>query len=422
MTRFTGLPVSDGVASGAVYLADVGMDAGATAEQVASAFAAVATDRAELASKLRRAGRGDEADIIEVSALIAADPALMEPALAAIRAGTGATPAIAEAAAAQAAILAALPNAELASRADDVRQVGQAVIEHLAGGRATPPRCDFILIRREVAAADLVELADHGLAGAASVTGGASSHAAIVARGLGVPMITGVDPAALTLTAGRTALVDADAGELIIDPPPSALAAIARSGDSLPQPAKENSSPQTADQEKITLLVNVASAAETRRGLAAGAAGVGLLRTEIPFAQTALAWPTRDQHAAQLAPILNLLADRTATVRLLDFSGDKIPPFLRSSSEQGLAALLACPRAITDQLDAALEAGHHTDLAILVPMVSAPAEIETIRELLAAAATQLGLARVPAGHHGGTRRDRRRRGGVHGGRLLLDRH
>ena len=108
-----------------------------------------------------------------------------------------------------------------------------------------------------------------------------------------------------------------------------------------------------------------------------------------------MAWPTRDQHAAQLAPILNLLADRTATVRLLDFSGDKIPPFLRSSSEQGLTALLACPRAITDQLDAALEAGHHTDLAILVPMVSAPAEIETIRELLAAAATQLGLARVP---------------------------
>src|SRR6185437_13849007 len=193
-TRFTGLPVSDAVAAG----------------------------RTELAAKLRGAGRADEAGIIEVSALIAADPALTEPALAAMRAGADAAKAVTESAAAQAAILAALPHAELATRADDVRQVGQAVIEHLAGGRTAPPACDFILLRHEVAAADLVELAGAGLAGAASVAGGASSHAAIVARGLGIPMITGIDPAALRLDAGRTAMVDADAGELIIDPPPAA--------------------------------------------------------------------------------------------------------------------------------------------------------------------------------------------------------
>ncbi|HET7013441.1 MAG TPA: putative PEP-binding protein, partial [Streptosporangiaceae bacterium] len=114
-----------------------------------------------------------------------------------------------------------------------------------------------------------------------------------------------------------------------------------------------------------------------------------------PFASTALAWPTTQEHAAQLAPILDLLAGRTATVRLLDFSGDKIPPFLRSSSQQGLAALLANPAAITDQLDAALAAGQHTDLAILVPMVSTPAEIEAVRELLAAAAARLGLGCAP---------------------------
>ncbi len=395
MTRFPGLPVSDGVAAGAVYLADVGTAADATAEQVASAFAAVAADRVQLARTLHGAGRVEEAGIIEVSALMAADPALVEPALAAIRSGTEATRAVTEAAAAQAAILAAIPNAELASRAEDVRQVGQAVIEHLAGGRAAPPKCDFILIRREVAAADLVELADTGLAGAASVTGGASSHAAIVARGRGVPMITGVDPAVLTLAAGQTALVDADSGELIIDPPPAAVAATARQGQSGLQPAQERSNPHTADQEKIFLLVNVASLAETRRGLAAGAAGVGLLRTEIPFAESALAWPTRDEHAAQLAPILDLLEGRLATVRLLDFSGDKVPPFLRSGPRQGLAALLAHPTAITDQLDAALDAGRHTDLAILVPMVSSPAEIETIRELVSGAAARLGLARPP---------------------------
>jgi phosphoenolpyruvate-protein kinase (PTS system EI component) len=395
-TRFAGLPVSDGVAAGTLYLADAAPAADATAEQVAGAFDAVAADRAELAARLRSAGREDEADIIEVAALIAVDPALVEPALAAIRTGTDAATAVTEAAAAQAAILAALPNAELATRASDVRQVGQAVLERLAGGRPAPPAGDFILIRHEVAAADLVELADCGLAGAASVAGGASSHAAIVARGLGVPMITGLDPAVLALAAGRQAVVDADAGALILDPPRSALTAIsARQPDSPHQPVAERSNPQTSDYVEITLLVNVASAAETRRGLAAGAVGVGLLRTEIPFAATALTWPTTDEHAAQLDPILALLTGRPATVRLLDFSGDKIPPFLQSSPEQGLEALLAHPTAITDQLDAALAGGKDTDLAILVPMVSSPEQITVIRELLATAAAQLGLARAP---------------------------
>ena len=62
-------------------------------------------------------------------------------------------------------------------------------------------------------------------------------------------------------------------------------------------------------------------------GLAAGAAGVGLLRTEIPFLG-ATAWPTQAEHEAALAPPLRLLAGRPAVVRLLDFSGDKVPPFL----------------------------------------------------------------------------------------------
>jgi phosphoenolpyruvate-protein kinase (PTS system EI component) len=384
--RFAGVSVSDGAAAGALYLADVVNGGGATAEQVANAFAAVATERMALAVRLRAAGRSDEADIIEVAALIAADSALMEPAVAAVRAGTDAATAVRQAADAQAAVLAALGNADLADRAGDIRQVGQAVIEELAGGRPAQPPGDFILIRREVAAADLVELAETGLVGAASVTGGASSHAAIVARGLGLPMVTGVDAAVLAIEAGHQAVVDADAGELIIDPPISALAA------AVPRPAPTGAgqaAPRTADDFEITILANVASTAETRRGLAGGAAGVGLLRTEIPFT-SALSWPTHDEHAAQLTPILDLLGGKPATVRLLDFSGDKIPPFL-AGADSGLASLLAHPSAITDQLSAALIAGRATDLAILVPMVSSPAQVDTVRELVGAVAGQLGL-------------------------------
>ena len=465
--RFTGQPVSAGMAAGRLHIAGVSAIISATPDQVRAAFAAVAADRGALAERLRLAGRDAEAAIIDIGALIAADSALVEPAVAAVRGGGDAVAAVRQAAEAQAAVLQALPVPELAQRADDVRQVGQAVLDFLDETRAAPPPAgDFILVRREVSPAELVELAETGLVGAASVAGGASSHASIIARGLGVPMIAGIDPVVLAAPAGQLGVLNADAGELIIDPSAEELgAASAGNGDG--QPEHRTGGPAlTADGCEIAVLCNVASPAETRRGLAAGAVGVGLLRTEIPYAG-ALAWPTPAEHRAQLAPILGLLDGRTATVRLLDFSGDKIPPFLRGrrsaatavaaaagvagsagvgsagtaaaglagssgvgsagvgsagvgsagvgsagvgsagvgsagdmalpGQQTGLAALLAHPCALRDQLDAVLDVGRRTDLAVLVPMVSSLAEVRQVRDVLSQAAAQVGVAPPPLG-------------------------
>jgi multiphosphoryl transfer protein len=423
--RFTGRPVSEGIAAGRLHQADPGPPADATAEQVREAFAAVAADRGDLAERLRGAGRPAEADIIGVAALIAADPALVGPAVTAVAGGTDAATAVTDAAEAQAAVLAGLAVPELAERADDVRQVARAVLDQLATAAAPrPPAGDFILVRREVSPADLIELAEHGLAGAVSVAGGGSSHAAIIARGLGLPMVSGVDPAVLAVPGGQHAVLDAVAGELRIGPDTGvspaggAKPAGSRNGQ---RPARHTGPASTTDGREIAVLCNVASAAETRRGLAAGAIGVGLLRTEIPFTG-ALAWPTLDEHRAHLAPILGLLTGRTATVRLLDFSGDKIPPFLaglRGAAAQAatdretgpgaaggpgvaagsgagpapassLASLLAHPSALRDQLRAILETGRDVRLAVLIPMVSSLDEVGQVRAALAETAASLG--------------------------------
>ena len=391
-TRFRGLPVSEGIASGTLHIADVETAVSATPEEVRDAFAAVAAERFALAQRLRDAGREQEAAIIEVGALIAADPLLAEPAVAAVRGGGDAATAVRQAAEAQAAVIEALANREMAERAGDVRQVAHAVLDRLSQAAAAPrPAGEFILVRREVSPADLIELAEAGLVGAVSVAGGASSHAAIIARGLGVPMIAGTDPAVLAAPAGQPGLLDADAGELIVGPEAAELST-ALAGHDLPQRQPGPAGPaRTADGREITVLCNVASAAETRRGLAAGAAGVGLLRTEIPYTE-ALAWPTLAEQRAQLEPILSLLAGRPATVRLLDFSGDKIPPFLRDGPGEaaGLAALLAHGAALPDQLRAVLEAGRDTSLAVLIPMVSSLGEVSRVRDVLTKTAAALG--------------------------------
>jgi phosphoenolpyruvate-protein kinase (PTS system EI component) len=468
--RFRGLPVSAGTAAGVLAIVGDTVDgtvdqaaaktraARATPEEVAAAFAAVAAERSALAGRLRAAGRGDQADIIEIAALIAADPALGAQAVAAVRGGADAVTAVRESAERHAVAMESLPNPALAERAADIRQVAGAVIDRLGTKGADSPRSvaavdsvagagagDFILVRREVTAADLIELADAGtgggagtdgdagtgggggtgggLIGAVSVVGGASSHAAIIARGLGLPMIVGVDPGVLALPPGQTAVLDADSGELVVGarPIPGArgtadwqrAAGVHRSAGAREASKVVSDDPlpagpvRTADGREIVVLCNVASAAETRRGLAAGAVGVGLLRTEIPYVQ-ATDWPTRAQHLAQLGPILALLAGRTATVRLLDFSGDKIPPFLATgaaagagavsgpgaggSTGGGLAALLGHPSALGDQVRAVLEAGRETRLGVLIPMVSSLGEVRRVREVLVETAGELGLA------------------------------
>jgi phosphoenolpyruvate-protein kinase (PTS system EI component) len=397
--RFRGLPVSEGTAAGRLHVADSGPSVSATPDQVAGAFAAVAAERFALAERLRAAGRDQEAAIIEVGGLIAADPALADPAVAAVRGGTDAATAVRQAAEAQAAVIAALANREMAERAGDVRQVGHAVLDRLSRTGAAPrPAGDFILVRREVSPADLIELAEAGLVGAVSVAGGASSHAAIIARGLGVPMIAGTDPAVLTAPAGQLAVVDGNKGELIVGPAaPQRSATVARGGAGEEQPAPSGPA-RTADGREITVLCNVASVAETRRGLAAGATGVGLLRTEIPYAE-ALAWPTLAEQRSQLTPILSLLTGRIATVRLLDFSGDKIPPFLPAprTPSGGLEALLTHPTALADQLRAVLEAGRGTNLAVLIPMVSSLSEVSRVRDVLHRVAAALGADRPRLG-------------------------
>jgi len=400
-SRYRGQPVSEGIGLGEIYLGDAPAEAGPrnqrlTETDVRAAFAAVARDRAALAGQLRERGHDLQAAIVDIAALIAGDSALVSPAVDAVRAGAGAVAAIWTAAEAQASVLAALPDPELAQRASDVRQVARAVTDYLRGVSASPPPAGaFILVRGEVDPADLIRLAETGLAGAVSVGGGASSHAAIVARGLGLPMLAGADPGVLGAPGGHDAILDADAGELIVDPTRPELAA-ARAATLAPAiaagAADAGAEVQTADGAPVTLLCNVASAAETRLGLSGGASGVGLLRTEISFTGVSR-WPSEADHLAQLEPVLGLLEDRPAVVRLLDFTGDKIPPFLagRPAGEQGLAALLGDPAALAGQLSAIVLAGRKTRLSVLVPMVRTLDEVATVRAALARASAEVGV-------------------------------
>ncbi|MDT7539038.1 MAG: multiphosphoryl transfer protein, partial [Actinomycetota bacterium] len=248
-----------------------------------------------------------------------------------------------------------------------------------------PPDGQVVLVDEEVCAPDLLEFADR-LAGAVSLRGGASSHAAIVARSLGLPLVSQVDPGVLRTPDGVLIEVDGTAGRVCVGPARAFSVVGERSAAAL---AVARSLPATTrDGVDVTLLANIASPIEARRAVDAGAAGVGLLRTELLFLDSDT-WPTAAQHEAQLRPILEVLAGRPVVVRLLDFSNDKVPAFVQPLlAASGTApVLLAAPAALDEQLRAILSAGRGHDVRVLVPMVTSPAELELVRSRLTVLAT-----------------------------------
>lgn len=372
----------------------------ADVDQVRAAFVATAARLTELADAARADGADEPADILAAQALMAGDATFVEDVVRRMDGGAAPTSVLVrEVAERHAAVLESLDSAVLRGRAADVRQIGRMVVDLLAGTRRVAPDGAFVLVDDEVTAPDLLEHADR-LVGAVSVRGGVNSHAAIVARSLGVPLVVQAPSPVLDVTDGTLLLVDADVARLVVSPDQDAQAAArAVAADRAAEAAADRDlralPAVTVDGTRVTLLANVASGVEARRGVEAGCDGFGLVRTELAFL-TASAWPTRTDHEGQLAAVLAPAGALPVTVRLLDFTNDKQPPFADAPS-LGLAGLLEHPWALDAQLTALVAVGSDVDLRVLVPMVTGPGQVRAVRERLAYAAGQLGAVPPPVG-------------------------
>ena len=357
------------------------------AAEIARARAALDSAAAELqaiAVGLRKGGRTAEADIVETGVLMAQDPGLHASLERLVESGRAAPAALRDAAEESAVELARLEDPMLAERADDVRSLGRRAAAHASGIRRT--RGGGVLFADSLGPADVAELS--GVHGVALVRGGVTAHAAIVARSLGLPMVVGLGADLLEVADGEEVVLDGDAGILVRFPSPARLDR-AREAIAIRERSRRRSVAQrekpaiTLDGRRVRVLANAASTAEVLEALAQGAEGVGLLRTELLFLDAA-EWPSRAQQVTFLEPILAELAGLTATVRLLDFGGDKTPPFLSGTHERGIELMLRAPDALRAQLSAIVEAGSKTELRILVPMITTAAQMREVRSALMA--------------------------------------
>lgn len=405
---FAGRTASAGTAVGLIHRADLPPPTelrldriGTPAVQITVAFETVSARLLTSSEKLRADGRFDQADILEVISCLAADTDLRARAVKNAQDGMPVALAVQRAVKHHADALAALPDPTLAERAADVRQIGNRAIAYLHGqDRTVDTDHPLVLVATEIGAADLLE-PTITVAAAASVIGGPNSHAAIVARSLGVPLLVGIDITAFDQADGRPAIVDGERGTLTVDPSreehaaaQASVWAARRLREALA--AERHLPARTLDDRPVTLRANAATLIETRTALDANADGVGLLRTELPFLD-ATEWPSEVEHAAVLGPILRALAGRPATVRTLDYADDKLPPFLAQGRTggglgRGLPLMLAEPDAFARQFRAICSAGSNCDLHIMIPMVASVDELHACRRILDGVARELGTA------------------------------
>jgi phosphotransferase system enzyme I (PtsI) len=201
-----------------------------------------------------------------------------------------------------------------------------------------------------------------------------------------MPMVVALGDDILRLSPGSRVVLDGDNGTLDVDADHTRLAQAERRlewnrrrKDELV--AQRAFPAVTTDGRVVTLLCNASTAEEVALGLAAGAEGVGLLRTELAFLDSST-WPSERDHCVALAPVLGLVDGRTATVRTLDFGADKTPRFLEGTAERGLALMLAHPDSLAAQLRAIVASAGGSNLRILLPLVEEAEQVTAVRALL----------------------------------------
>lgn len=369
---------------------------------------ALAAVDAELDTTVRAAsqrGAVGEAGIFAVHRVLLEDPTLLDAARDLISLGKSAGFAWRAAIRAQIAVLADVKDSLLAERAADLRDIEKRVLRALGGtsaaSRALPD--EAVLAADEFTPSDLSSLDRSRVSALVMAGGGATSHAAIIARQTGIPALVAVGSALHAIAEGTQVVVDASAGRLEYAPGEQEIERARRERDRLDELRETNrrmsgEAAATRDGRAIEVAANIATLDDAKTAVENGADAVGLLRTELLFIHRASA-PTVDEHRQSYQSIAEALAGRTAIIRTLDVGADKEVDYLTLPPEpnpalglRGIRLTQVRPDLLDDQLRGLLAVRPVGAVRILLPMVTDAGELVRLRARIDELAREQGRA------------------------------
>ena len=300
---------------------------------------------------------------------------------------------------------AALDDAYIAARMADIREVGIRLIRNLTRTPVKPlsrlPK-GSVIVTDELTPADTARLNPGRITGAVAIAGGAEGHTAIMARALGIPTILGAQFTIQSVRTGETIIIDGETGTVIVNPTDTTLATYEKRREARFQEKRalnrlRRQPAITRDGAEIILQANVELPIEMNLVKQAGAAGVGLLRTEFMFMNRD-SFPDEEDQYRELRGMVEAMNGRPVTIRTLDIGGEKVSEALIDglghsiSSPLGLRGIrlaLARTDLLETQFRAILRAAFHGPVRILLPMVTTPPEVRRTRKILARAFRRL---------------------------------
>jgi multiphosphoryl transfer protein len=407
-----GVCASPGIAVGKIVRwDDADLDPPETASGTSAAESrlldkALASVDAELNTVVREAsqrGAVGEAGIFAVHRVLLEDPTLLDAARDLISLGKSAGFAWRSAIRAQIAVLANIDDALLAERAADLRDIEKRVLRELgysnSAARVLPD--EAVLVAEEFTPSDLSSLDRTRVTALLMARGGATSHAAIIARQIGIPALVAVGDALLAVPEGTQVVVDAGAGRL--EHAPTALdvdrARTERQRLAGVREANRRTSQQAAstnDGRAIEVAANIATLDDAKTAVDNGADAIGLLRTELLFIHRQAA-PNVDDHRQSYQTIVDALNGRTAIIRTLDVGADKEVDYLTLPPEtnpalglRGIRLAQVRPDLLDDQLRGLLAVRPVGAVRILLPMVTDSGELVRLRKRIDELAREAG--------------------------------
>jgi len=355
--------------------------------------------------RVRNTGGAARQEIIAAHLEFLDDPTLNESAHEHIAQGKSAGYAWRQAIRRSIAALESLDDSRLRERADDLLDVEAHVLLAL-DGEARPMHLPLpeqaVLLADDLLPSELTALDGSRLVAIALSGGGATSHVAILAAAMEIPMLIGLGGDLRKIADGQSLIVDADSGTLYSAPTAEAVAKgrstvearLARGAALRKAAAKECHS---RDGTRVEIFANLGSVTDAIAAVASGAEGCGLLRTEFLFIDRETA-PTEDEQAQAYQSIANTLRGRPLILRMMDVGGDKPLRYLPLPAEanpalglRGVRTALLHPNLMRTQLRAALRVQPFGVMRLLIPMVTDLSEILAVQRVIDELAAELKL-------------------------------
>ncbi|ESY75172.1 MULTISPECIES: phosphoenolpyruvate--protein phosphotransferase [unclassified Mesorhizobium] len=403
---FTGLSFNDGVGLGHVVLHEprivvTNLFNEDSEEEVRRLETSLGSLRLSIDDMLERrdvAFEGEHRQVLEAYRMFANDRGWVRRLEEAIRNGLTAEAAVEKVQSDMRARMLHMTDPYLRERMSDFDDLANRLLRQLMGRgpedvAASLPK-DAIIVARSMGAAELLDYPRDKMRGLVLEDGAATSHVVIVARAMGIPVAGQMKGAVSMAENGDAIIVDGEEGVIHLRPQADLEAAYAekvrfraRRQEVYRELRKKPST--TKDGVQVDLLMNAGLAVDLPQLAEAGAAGIGLFRTELQF-MVASTFPRAEAQEKLYRDVLEAARGKPVTFRTIDIGGDKVLPYFKGSIQEENPALgwrairltLDRPGLLRTQIRALLKASGGRELKLMLPMVTELGEIAQAREII----------------------------------------